>query len=203
LGADPLTYTISLGAAASTLTLQSTSVSFGDVTLNDPEYQSVTLTSSGTAALTISAGTLTGTGFNMSGVSFPVTLNSGQTAELEIAFDPTSAGAASGTITLTSNSSTGSTSQISLSGTGQAASYEVNLSWAAPSSSTDAVAGYDIYRATGTSSSYQLLNSSVDASTAYTDSTVQDGTSYTYYVASVDAEGNQSAPSNTYSVSIP
>jgi hypothetical protein len=34
LGADPSKYHIKLGAAAPTLTLQSTSVSFGDVTLN-------------------------------------------------------------------------------------------------------------------------------------------------------------------------
>jgi hypothetical protein len=203
LGGVTSTYSISLGAAIPTLTLQSTSVAFGDVTLNSPEYQSVTLTSSGTAQLTISAGTLTGTGFSMSGVSFPLTLNAGSTAELEIEFDPTSAGTASGTVTLTSNSSTGATSQISLSGTGESASYEVNLSWDAPSSSTDPVAGYNIYRATGTSTSYALVNPSVTASTNFTDTTVASNTSYSYYVESVDAEGNQSAPSNAYSVSVP
>ncbi|HEX8710492.1 MAG TPA: fibronectin type III domain-containing protein, partial [Terracidiphilus sp.] len=75
--------------------------------------------------------------------------------------------------------------------------------WNAPSSSTDPVAGYNVYRATGGSSSYQMVNGSVDPSTTYTDSTVQSGTAYSYYVKSVDAQGNQSAPSNTYSASIP
>ena len=204
--AGGITVTYSLGLSASTqtpaLTLQSTSVAFGDVTLNTSSIQMVTLTSSGTAPLTISAGSVIGTGFSISGVSFPVTLNPSQTATLAITFDPTAAGAVQGTVKLTDNTSAG-TASIALSGTGQAPSYVVNLTWDAPSSSSDPVVGYDIYRAVGGSSSYQLLNSAVDASTAYTDSTVVNGTAYQYYAVSVDASGNQSAPSDIYSVTIP
>ena len=105
-------------------------------------------------------------------------------------------------VTLTDNASPG-TATIALSGTGQAASYEVDLSWNAPSGSSDPVVGYNIYRAVSGSSSYQLLNSTVNASMTYTDTTVVTGTAYQYYVESVDASGNQSAPSNTYSVTIP
>jgi hypothetical protein len=47
------------------------------------------------------------------------------------------------------------------------------------------------------------MNSSVDASTSYADSTVASNTSYSYYVESVDAAGSQSVPSNAYSVSVP
>jgi hypothetical protein len=196
------TDTISLGAAAPALALNATSVSFGDVNLNTPATQSVILTSSGTAALTVSAGSVTGAGFSISGVSFPVTLNPGKTATLNIQFDPTTAGAATGAVTLTSDASP-SIGTIALSGTGVAGSYQVDLTWNAPTSSTDPVAGYNIYRATGNSSTYQLLNATADTSTTYTDSTVQNATSYTYYVESVDSEGNQSGPSNTYSVNIP
>ncbi|MGB0082339.1 MAG: choice-of-anchor D domain-containing protein, partial [Terracidiphilus sp.] len=74
-------------------------------------------------------------------------------------------------------------------------SYAVDLAWDAPTSSPDPVAGYDIYRAASGSSTYQLLNPSVNSSTSYTDTTVADNTSYTYYIESVDAEGNQSVPS--------
>jgi hypothetical protein len=80
---------------------------------------------------------------------------------------------------------------------------QVDLSWDAPSSSSDPVAGYDIYRATGSSSSHQLLTTSVDTQTTYMDSTVQSGTVYTYYVESVDSSGMQSTPSSPVSVSIP
>jgi hypothetical protein len=201
-GGTAKTFAITLNATAVALTLGSTSIAFGNVNLNTTATQSVTLTSSGTAALTINAGSVTGTGFSVSGLSFPLTLNPGQTATLYIAFDPTVAGAATGAVTLSSNASPG-TASIGLSGTGQSASYEVDLTWDAPTSSTDPVAGYNVYREISGGSSYQLLNTTVDANKTYADSTVQSGTSYSYYVESVDAQGNQSAPSNTYSVSIP
>jgi hypothetical protein len=197
------TFAIALAADSPTLTLQSTSVAFGNVTDGSPAYQSVILTSAGAAAVTVSAGSVSGAGYSVSGVSFPLTLNPGATATLEIEFDPITAGVANGAVTLTSNSSTGTTSTISLSGTGVASSYEVNLTWVAPTSSSDPVAGYNVYRAVSGSSSYQLVNSSVDSSVSYTDATVANSTSYTYYVESVDAKGNQSVPSNTFTVSIP
>lgn len=83
------------------------------------------------------------------------------------------------------------------------ASYEVNLTWDAPTGSSDPVAGYNVYRAISGSSTYALLNSSLDTTTAYTDATAQGGTSYIYYVESVDDAGNSSSPSNTFTVSIP
>ena len=185
------------------LTLGTTNVSFGNVDLNTTATQSVTLTSSGTSALTISAGSVTGAGFSISGLNFPVTLNPGQSATLYIGFDPAVTGTATGAVTLTSNSSNGSTATISLSGAGQTAPYQVDLTWNAPTNSTDPVAGYNVYRAASGSTSYQLMNTSVDAGTSYNDATVQSGMSYSYYVESVDASGNQSSPSNTYMVSVP
>jgi hypothetical protein len=201
-GAVTESYAIQLGAAVPGLTLQSTNVSFGDVTVNTPATQTVLLTSSGTAPLTISAASASGAGFSLTGPSFPITLQPGQSASLDIEFDPTATGAVTGAITLTTNTSAG-TAMITLTGTGQPVSYQVDLSWNAPTNSTDPVAGYDIYRAVSGSSAYQMLNSSVDDLTTYADTTVQNGTAYTYYVVSVDAAGNQSAPSNLFSATIP
>ena len=192
---------LELNAGVVILSVSSSSIAFGTVGLNAPATQSVILTSSGTEPVTISAGKLTGTGFTMTGATFPLTLQPGQKVTLEVTFDPTSAGAASGAIALTSNSSMGPMA-VSLSGTGQASSYEVELTWDAPASSSDPVAGYNIYRA-ASGGSFQLLNTSVNTPTSYTDSTVGGGIAYTYQVTSVDAEGNQSAPSNIYSVTIP
>ncbi len=202
-GSGTETYEISLTAEIATLTLQSTSVPFGDVTDGIPAYQSVTLTSSGTAPVTLSAGSVSGTGYAISGVSLPLTLNPGASAILEIEFDPTTPGNAGGAVTLTSNSSTGTMSTISLSGTGVAPSYEVDLTWDAPADSSDPVVGYNIYRAVNGSSAYQLLNASYDSATSYADVTVASNTSYTYYIESVDAAGNSSIPSNAYSVLVP
>jgi hypothetical protein len=138
----------------------------------------------------------------MSGVSFPMSLNPGQSTTLNLQFDPTVAGAATGAVTFGSNCSMGAMA-VSLSGTGMApATYEVELTWDAPASSSDPVAGYHIYRETG-SGSYALLNSSVNTPTTYTDTTVQAGATYNYEVKSVDASGVESTPSNVYTATIP
>lgn len=198
----PLTLLPSQTAQAATgaaLTLSSTSVAFGDVTLNTPATQSVTLTSSGTAPVVISGGSLTGAGFSIQGPTAPLTLNPGQSATAEIQFDPTTAGAATGQVSITSNASPAT---ITLSGTGQSAAYDVQLNWNAPSSTSDSIAGYEVYREAA-GGSYAALNTSPDAATSYTDSGVQSGTTYNYYVVSVDSAGNQSGASNNFTVTVP
>jgi fibronectin type 3 domain-containing protein len=120
-----------------------------------------------------------------------------------VQFDPTSAGAATGQLTITSNSSTNGTATITLSGTCTAAFYTVNLSWNAPSTSTDPVAGYNIYRTLSDSSKYVLLNSSIDTDTSYADSTVMSGNTYGYITTTLDASGVESSPSNVFTVTIP
>jgi hypothetical protein len=150
----------------------------------------------------VSAATLTGTGFSLSGVSFPLTLNPNQSATLNVEFDPTSAGAAAGQLTIASNSSTKPTVAITLSGTGEAVPYTVSLTWDAPTSSTDPVASYNVYRSPSGSSSYQLLGSVSDTQLAYMDANVQNGQTYDYIVESVDASGVESVPSNMASVVI-
>jgi fibronectin type 3 domain-containing protein len=92
---------------------------------------------------------------------------------------------------------------IPVSGTG-AVPYEVNLAWDAPASSADAVAGYNVYRTLSGASSYQLLNSGASlTATTFTDTTVEDGQVYVYYVTSVDGSGVESVPSNAFDVTIP
>jgi len=195
------TFQLKLTAYVPALTLGTTSVAFGDVSENTTVTQSVRLTSSGTAPLKVTSAAVRGKEFGDTGMSFPVTLKPKQSAELDVQFDPTAAGAASGTVTISSNA--GSNAVIQLKGTGQAAAYQVDLSWDAPANSSDPVAGYKVYRAVSGSSSYQLLDTSVDSTNNYTDATVDSGTSYAYYVESVDAKGDASGPSNTYEVTIP
>jgi fibronectin type 3 domain-containing protein len=139
----------------------------------------------------------------MSGVTFPLTLGSGQTATIQVQFKPTTAGAATGQLTITSNASTNGTATIALSGTGTAGSYAVTLSWEAPTSSIDPVAGYNIYREQVSSSAYVLLNSSIDTETSYVDRTVMSGNTYDYVTTSLDTSGVESTPSNMISVTIP
>jgi hypothetical protein len=189
------------GPTGPSLSVNSSTVSFGNVAVGTPSTQSVTLTSNGTAAVTVNSASLSGTGFTESGATFPLTLNAGQTATLSLQFEPTATGAATGKLTITSNASSNSTALVALSGTG--VPLAVDLSWSASSSSSDTISGYNIYRATGSSSSYAKLNSSVNSPDSYMDSTVQAGTTYEYYVTSVDSTGAESVPSNTAAVVVP
>lgn len=193
---------LQLNPSTSALSIGSASVAFGSVQLNTPTTQSVNLTSSGTTSVTISAVSLSGSGFSASGISTPLTLAAGQSATLNLQFDPTTAGSFTGQVTVASNATSGATQTIALSGTGSSASYSVALNWDVPSSSSDPVAGYNIYRAAN-NSTYQLLNSSVSSSTTYTDTTVQSSQSYTYIVTSVDGSGIESLPSNSIDLTIP
>lgn len=194
------TFAVQLAPATSILTINSTSISFGNVVINTPATQILTLKSTGTTAVTVNAANISGAGFSVSGQTFPLTLNAGQSVTLNVQFDPGTAGAASGTLTISSNASGNGTAVVNLSGTGLP--HEINLSWNAPGGS-DPIAGYNVYRAASGSTSYQRLNPALNAPTSYTDMTAQSGVSYEYYVTSVDQSGKESTPSNYASVSVP
>ena len=206
-GSVTKTLAITLYAVNPDLALSSTSLDFGIVSVGSSGTQSLTVTSNGTSALTINSATISGAGFSVSGASFPLSLTPGNSVTLQVQFSPASAGSYTGTLSLSTNTQGSGTSTISLSGTGQSGTtstaYEVQLSWAAPTSTTDPVTGYNIYRESGGSSTYQLLNTTLDTSSTFTDTTVANGTTYSYYVESVDAAGNQSGPSNVFTAAIP
>jgi hypothetical protein len=173
------------------------------VLLNTPVTQTVMLTSSGTAAVTVSSLAVTGSGFSLAPVVLPQRLNPGQTTIVSVIYLPTTMGSTTGQLTISSDSSKNPTLTIPLSGTGTSTSYEVNLTWQAPSSSTDPVAAYHVYRAPSGTTSYTLLNSTLATQTSYVDLTVQNGNSYDYVVKSADASGVESPPSNITTVSVP
>ncbi len=134
----------------------------------------------------------------MTGGSAPVTLSPSQNLTLIITFSPTTAGLLPATISIVSNA-TGSPATVSLSGTGTV-QHSVALTWNA---STSTVNGYNVYRSTVSGSSYTKINSSLVAVLNYTDSTVQNGTTYFYVTTAVDSAGTESANSNEVSAPIP
>lgn len=90
-----------------------------------------------------------------------------------------------------------------LASTGSMPTYQVDLTWLAPTTPGSAVAGYRVYRATAGSSTFQVLNSALNTQTTYVDSTVQNGQTYMYQVTSVDTSGTESVPSDPINISIP
>jgi hypothetical protein len=188
-------------AASPQLTVSTATLSFGSVNVSSSATQSLTLTSTGTTAVTVNSASVSGTGFTLVGGSFPATLNPNQTLTLTAQFAPTTGGSDTGSLTISSNSTSGSTTTVSLSGTAVALSHQVSLTWSPPSSSPDPVVGYNIYRSNGGGAN-QMVNTSVVTQSSYTDSTVSSGT-YSYTVTSVDSQGTESVPTSPVSVTIP
>jgi hypothetical protein len=176
-------------------------LSFGSVTTGTSSpTQNVTITNTGNSSVTISQINLTGAGYSMTGGGAPVTLTPTQSITLVVQFSPTTAVSAPGSITVVSNA-TGSPATIPLSGTGVApVQHSVSLTWNA---STSAVSGYNIYRSTVSGGSYTKINSSLVAVLTYTDTTVQNGTTYYYVTTAVDSTGSESTFSNEVSAPIP
>lgn len=87
-----------------------------------------------------------------------------------------------------------------MTGTGKAPiQHSVDLTWDA---SVNAV-GYNVYRGTVSGGPYTMINSSLNSTTAYTDSTVVSGQTYYYVATTVDGSSNESGYSNQAQAVIP
>lgn len=188
-------------ATQASISVNPTTLPFGNVALNATATQPVTLSSTGTATLQVTAVTTTGAGFALSPApALPLSLSPGQNATVYVTFTPTVAGNATGGLSIASNAANAPAASVSLSGAGLAKLSVVELAWGAPSGSS--VAGYDVYRAVSGTGAYAQLNASLIAGTTYSDQTASTGT-WDYVVRSVDAGGGLSEPSNVYTAVIP
>jgi hypothetical protein len=196
-----ITVTVNNGItpSAGTCNANPTSVNFGSVLLGSSSTQSVTLSNTGSADVTLSQANVSGTGFSMGALLLPLMLRPGQSTSFAVNFAPTAAGSAIGNISITSNASNSPTS-ISLSGSGLVVPHTVDLTW---NVSTSVVQGYRVYRGSSLGGPYTRLNSSLIASATYSDTTVQGGRTYYYVVTAVDANGTESAFSNEAAAVIP
>jgi len=105
------------GTTDGQLVLNPTSENFGSVTTGTQQSQTVTLTNTGATSVDISQVSVSGTGFQLSGITTPLTLNASQAKTFTVTFAPQTTGSASGTVTISSNASN-STLTMALSGTG-------------------------------------------------------------------------------------
>jgi hypothetical protein len=183
------------------LNASSGSVNFGSVDVSGSSVQSVMFTNAGTANVTISNVSASGAGFNASGLSSGMILAPGQPAALNVTFAPAAAGNASGSITVSSNASSGARI-VTLVGTGSAASVtqSVSLSW---SGSTSTVTGYNVYVSTISGSGYAKLTTSPVLTTAFVDSGLDTAQTRYYVVTSVNSSNEESAYSNEVAAIIP
>ncbi|HEY4817747.1 MAG TPA: choice-of-anchor D domain-containing protein [Candidatus Acidoferrum sp.] len=173
-------------------------LAFGNITQGSSSKQSVTLTNIGNSSVSVSKLAPAGSYFSINGLTTPVSLGPGQTASFTVAFDPTTTGTFSGSVTVTSTA-TNSPLSIPLSGAGVAA-HKATLTWT-PSTST--VSGYNVYRGTQKGGPYTKETSSLVPGSTYTDLSVQAGLTYHYVVTSVHSNGVESVYSSEVSATIP
>jgi hypothetical protein len=188
-------------AATLNLTISPTSLSFGSITTGTSSApQTVTITNTGNSNVTISQISLIGAGYSITSGGAPVTLSPSQSLALTVWFSPTATGSTSGSISIVSNAN-GSPASVSLSGTGIApVQHSATL---VLNASPSTVSGYNVYRSTASGTGYTKLNSSLVSGLTYTDSSVQNGTTYFYVATAVDSGGTESSYSNEMQAVIP
>ncbi len=108
------------GVTPGQLAIGAASLSFGSIATGQSHTMPETITNSGGTAITVNQATVTGAGFQASGLTTPMTLAPGQSASFNVIFAPVAAGSASGTLAISSNAANGM-ANIALSGTGAAA----------------------------------------------------------------------------------
>jgi len=113
---SPTIITLSGTGVQPQISVSPSTTSFSNAMVGSTSTQTCTISNPGTANLSITQATLTGTGFSLSGLTLPLTLPPGGTSAFSIKFAPAFAGSYPGTLTLVNNSPNSSYS-VALSGT--------------------------------------------------------------------------------------
>lgn len=180
-----------------TLSLSPSTLSFGSVDVGSSSTQPASMTATG-GSVTVNSASSSNSQYSIAGATFPLTINAGQSVSFNVVFAPTKSGTDNGALTFSNSGSTSQSSE-SMTGSGVTPQYAVNLSWTA---STSSVAGYNVYRGTS-AGSYTKINSSLDASTSYSDGSVTSGVTYYYAATAVNSSGEESGYSAPIQVAVP
>lgn len=188
------------GTSAGTLAVSPTSLNFGNVTVGTSKSMSGKLTASG-ASVTVNSASVNTSEYKITGITLPLTITAGSSANFSVTFTPQDSGTANDTASFASDASNTPTTE-SLTGVGNAAPpHVVDLSWDA-STSPDIV-GYNVYRGTKSGGPYTKINSALDPVTTYDDPTVAAGQTYYYVTTAVDGSDIESDYSNQVKAVIP
>jgi Abnormal spindle-like microcephaly-assoc'd, ASPM-SPD-2-Hydin/Protein of unknown function (DUF1573) len=109
------------------INLTPSSANFGSVTVGAANSQTIQVSNTGNAVLTITQASVAGTGFSTTGLALPLSINPGQSSTFNAQYQPAAAGSVSGSVTIVSNAAA-SPNVIALTGTGVAATQILSLS---------------------------------------------------------------------------
>ena len=198
---DPSVYVGLSGSATTssgTLGVTPLSMSFKTVTIGTALSENGSVTAGG-GSVTLSSASSSNSQFTLGGLTLPVTIAAGQSVPFTLTFAPTATGTASANISFFTTASTSASETAS--GTGATIQHTVDLSWNASTSTS--ITGYNVYRGTVSGGPYSKINSVLDPSMSYGDSTVQSGQAYYYVTTAVDSAGVESSYSNQVQVGVP
>ena len=186
------------GTAQGQLALTPTALNFGSVTDGTKLSRTSSFSATG-ASVTVSSAKLSNAEFTLTGISFPLTIAAGTSVPFTLTFVPQTSGLATGTLSFADNASNVPTE--TLSGTGVAPTqHSVSLSW---TDSGSGIVGYNVYRGSISGGPYAKINSALDSTTTYTDTSVLAGHTYYYVTTSVNGSGMQSGYSNQAQAVVP
>jgi Abnormal spindle-like microcephaly-assoc'd, ASPM-SPD-2-Hydin len=187
-------------AAAPQLVVTPNSVNFQSVVVGQKNTQTLQLSNAGSAALNVQQIQVTGAGFQVTPPAMPLALAPGANQIFSLAFAPAATGSVSGTLTISSNDPH-TPANVPVLGAGVVAgAHKVQLGWNA---STSPVTGYFVYRGNISGGPYARVIASSVNSLAFTDTSVNLGTTYYYVVTAVDSAGSESVFSNETTAVIP
>jgi hypothetical protein len=185
-------------SSAGQLAVSPTTLSFGTVNVGSSKNMTGTLSASSNS-VTVSSASWNGTGFSVSGITFPVSIPAGQSASFTVTFAPQTSGTATGAVSFLSNASNSSSTE-QWTGTGaQSTLHSVALSWN-PASAP--VQGYYVYRGGQSGGPYTRI-SALQSGSTYTDTSVISAQTYYYVVTALGTNSVESGYSNEAPATIP
>jgi hypothetical protein len=189
----PVTLTLTAATSSGTIGFSPTSLTFtGTVGGTNPAAKTISISNTGGGTLSWAASD-NAAWFTLSPASGTVTA-SVNTSGL-------AAGTYTATITVTASGSTNSPQQIPVSLTlSVTAANTATLAWNASTESD--LAGYKVYRGTGSGTFGAPLTTLPKTTTSYTATGLQNGTTYFFVITAYDNSGNESTYSNEVSKSI-
>jgi hypothetical protein len=184
--------------SSGTLSVTPGSTSFGSVAIGTTQTQSGSVTASG-GSVTLSSASSSNSAFTLGGLALPVALAAGQSVPFTVTFAPMTSGTASANISFFT--STSASALETASGSGVTIQHTVDLSWNASTSTS--ITGYNVYRGAVSGGPYSKINSALDPSMSYSDSTVGSGQTYYYVTTAHDSAGVESSYSSEVQAVIP
>jgi len=188
------------GSAPAQLAVLPSTLGFGSVTIGNSKNLTASLNATN-SDVTVSSAAWNGSGYAVTGITFPTTVKAGKSVSFTVTFAPQSSGSASGNISFVSNAANSPTGEnLTGSGAQSAQQHTVSLTWVP---STSQVAGYNVYRGTQSGGPYARLNGSLSTNPTYSDSSVQSGLVYYYVATAVDSSAAESGYSGEVTAVIP